>query len=333
MSGFNYTSSTTSGSHRNPRRIRRLVCGLSLAAVLLAVTLAGAGSAAALSLHTSGIYIGGNRSDFSSFSSWLGARPAHVADYAQNNSWATIEQMRGLATSWRGSGAQLVLSVPMLPAHGATLEKGAAGAYNSHFRTLAQNLVASGQTNTIIRLGWEMNGDWYPWSVKHGRGRTYIAYWRRIVTTMRAVDRKLKFDWCANGGSSFVNGRLLNPETAYPGNAYVDYIGYDLFDRSWIPNWRNQNARWQSFVSMPYGLRWHKRFAAAHHKAVTFPEWGLWQAGPNQGGDSPRFIRDMYDWMSHSKLAYQAYFDHFTSSLQFFPAAQATYRHLFGSRH
>jgi hypothetical protein len=286
-----------------------------------------------LAQSTSGIYVGGeNVYAFSSFSTWFGDRPAHVADYLTDHSWRAIYNVRLLATRWARSGAQLSLSVPMLPAFGANLARGATGAYDKYFAALAKNLVVGGADNTIIRLGWEMNGSWYPWSIQHGNAANFAAYWRKIVTTMRAIDPSLQFDWCVSAGSSWVNGVLLDPASAYPGNAYVNYIGADVYDRSWITNWRSETARWLSYLTQPYGLEWHRRFAAAHHKPVSFPEWGLWVPGQNQGGDDPAFVRDMYNWMRHSNLGYEVYFNSSVSALEHFPAAQHVYRRLFGAQ-
>ena len=53
-------------------------------------------------------------------------------------------------------------SVPLLPKDGSTLAAGASGAYDAHFETMARELVAQGQGDAIIRLGWEFNGSWYP---------------------------------------------------------------------------------------------------------------------------------------------------------------------------
>ena len=45
-----------------------------------------------------------------------------------------------------------------------TLAQGATGAYNSSYVTLAQTLVAGGQANAYLRLGWEFDGSWMPWA-------------------------------------------------------------------------------------------------------------------------------------------------------------------------
>ena len=44
-----------------------------------------------------------------------------------------------------------------------TLAQGATGAFNLYYVTLAQTLVAGGQSNAYLRLGWEFDGSWMPW--------------------------------------------------------------------------------------------------------------------------------------------------------------------------
>jgi hypothetical protein len=322
---------TTALPHRHGLGTTLLLLLASLLCVLgLSFLVTSAANAATVSTSTLGVYVGGGDiSDFTGFSQWLGATPAYVLDYTDGSSWSTIDDPTWIVGQWAGSGAQPVLSVPMLPPSGATLAQGATGAYDSYFRTLAENLVADGDSNAILRLGWEMNGNWYPWSIQNGNAANYAAYWQQIVTTMRAVSPSFRFDWCPNSGSVSVNGVLLNPAAAYPGDRYVNYIGSDIYDKTSVTTAQNAAKRWHSYLTQPYGLEWQKNFAAAHDKQVTFPEWGLVE-GSNGGGDSPAFVQDMYNWMAHSNLAYESYWDYSSSSLSDFPHSEALYKKLFG---
>ena len=307
-----------------------LSCAVLLGCLTLGVVTADRAAAATVAPSASGVYVGGgNSSGLTSFSGWLGVSQSYVLDFLASDSWSSIDSATWFATQWSGSGAELVLSVPMLPASGATLSQGATGAYNSYFKTLAQQLVAAGDGSAILRLGWEMNGNWYAWSIQNGAAN-YAAYWRQIVNTMRAVSPNFKFDFCPNDGSSYVNGVALNPESAYPGDAYVDYVGLDVYDESWVSGWTTFTNRWTGYLTQPYGLNWQRTFAAAHGKQVSFPEWGLWPSASNGGGDAPSFVQSMYTWMSQSNLAYQMYFNASTSVMSNYPNAQSTYKQLFG---
>lgn len=315
-----------------PRRVlAALVC---IIAILAAMSLS-ASRADAATIPTLGVYTGsGNLAGLNTFSSSLGARPGYVLDFLPGDSWNSIEQPNWYVNQWAASGATVVLSVPMIPSSGATLATGATGAYNPYWQTLAHNLLADGDGNGILRIGWEFNGTWFPWSIQNGNAANYAAYWRQIVTTMRAIAPGLRFDWCPNSGSSTVNGTALNPEAAYPGDAYVNYIGIDQYDQSYAANPSNAQNRFNGYVNQPYGLAWQRSFAATHNKQVSFPEWGLDTGGGGyDGGDSPAFITDMYNWFASSNLAYQIYFDFDTSTenhaLTDFPNANATYHQLF----
>ena len=71
-----------------------------------------------------------------------------------------------LTGPWSGSNYVLSLGVPILPTNSSgaavgTLATGATGAYNSYYVTLAQTLVAAGESNAYLRLGWEFDGGWY----------------------------------------------------------------------------------------------------------------------------------------------------------------------------
>ncbi len=50
-----------------------------------------------------------------------------------------------------------------------TLAQGATGAFNSYYVTLAQTLVNAGESNAYLRLGWEFDGSWEPWSGHHAQ--------------------------------------------------------------------------------------------------------------------------------------------------------------------
>ena len=224
-------------------------------------------------------------------------------------------------------------SIPIIPSTGGTLQAGAGGDYNSHFVALAHNLIDNGQANATLRLGWEFNGSWYKWSAASDRP-SFAAYWRQIVNAMRSVPgQHFEFDWCPTLGKASVA-----PDRAYPGDAYVDYVGADVYDNSWIANYRDPAARWNDFVTQPYGLQWQSDFAAAHGKPMTFPEWGLsTRSDGHGGGDDPYFIQQMYDWIRTHDVAHADYFEydapdgrHSLMNGQF-PNAAAKFQALFGA--
>lgn len=263
-----------------------------------------------------------------------GAGTARVLDFLDPENWSKIENPSWWVRTWAASpyGARLVYSVPLLPETGGTLAEGAAGLYNEHFRALAELLVAKGQGDVTLRLGWEFNGGWYSWRAA-ANPTAFVAYWQAIVTTMRSVPgAAFKFDWCPN-----ISKDEIAPDQVYPGDAYVDYIGMDVYDQGWGPDWQEPAARWNKLVNEPYGLAWQAAFASEHGKPISFPEWGLSiRPDGHGGGDDPYYIEHMYEWISTHNVAYSIYFDRDSSSvalhtLEHFPTASATFQTLFGT--
>lgn len=239
------------------------------------------------------------------FGVWLGRQPTVVVDFLADDTWQHIASPVWWADRWASSPYRVAYSVPLLPDTGGTLQAGASGSYNAHFRQLAETLVSRGQANVILRLGWEFNLPHHRWTAKNDPG-AYAAYWRQIVTTMRTVPgAQFEFDWCPNVGTQAVAA-----ERAYPGDAYVDYIGLDAYDVGWGENYADHVWRWNWLLTQAHGLQWHRTFAAVHGKPMSFPEWGLWiRPDGHGGGDNPYYIERMSEWFAANNVAYQAYFE------------------------
>jgi hypothetical protein len=251
---------------------------------------------------------------------------------------------------WHGTGYQLVLGVPMFAGADSppdTLAAGAAGTYNAYFVTLAQTLVAAGQGNAILRLGQEPTGNWNAWRITDATdAANYAAYFRQIVTSMRTVPgQAFKFIWEAADPQDGSYPGTYTAQEAYPGNAYVDYIGQDTYDQSWngscglaFDNSTTAAAsecNWTNTL-LP-GLTRAADFAFANGKPVVFPEWGEAIRGDGHGmGDDPTFIQDMASWIAGHDVPFAIYFD-FDVPGQVdaitdgnFPAALTAFRAAFG---
>ena len=257
-----------------------------------------------------GLYRGArNPAGVLQFQRWLCQPVEYAADFITAYNWRTIERPKGLKR-WNSSNARrlrLVYGVPLIPySGGGSLGAGARGAYNVHFQRLASALRKAGQGDAILRLGWEFSGDWYPWSVEsNSQARAFAGYWRQIVKTMRAVSPQLQFDWNpAQGWRPFKIG------LAYPGSAFVDFIGMDVYDQGWESNYSDPVARWKDTVHGEGGLVWQRSFARAKKKPMSFPEWGLvWREDGHGGGDNPYFVKQMHNWITSHNVAYHVYFD------------------------
>ncbi|MET9392314.1 glycosyl hydrolase [Streptomyces sp. NPDC006624] len=242
------------------------------------------------------------------FSAWLGGADLRVAHtYLPGDRWSNIEGLPGFLdvwANWRRERADrlLVLNVPMMerneegvpdPEVRRLLREGAEGRFDHHFRKLAERLVELEVPDTVLVLGWEMNGVTYT----HRCGpdpEAWKRYWNRIVTTMRAVPgQKFRFDFTPSRGRDAV------PWTqCYPGDDTVDIIGMDAYDQP-------EGMSFDEQMKEPYGLEHHVEFARAHGKPISFPEWGLFR-----NGDNAEYMRRMLAWMDEHKPLYQTLTDY-----------------------
>jgi hypothetical protein len=302
-------------------------------AVLFALLATADVARAASPTGTLGVYRGGGApAQVAAFERWNGGqRATYALDFLPMDSWRAIAHPGWWASQWRGTRYRVVYSIPLLPRSGGTLAQGAAGDYDANFASLARTLVAHGQGHASLRLGWEFNGDWFPWAA--GRDpEAFVAYWRRVVTAIRSVrGADFTIDWAPNLGRS-----AIAPDRVYPGDRYVDVIGMDAYDTGWGENFTDDAARWKTLMEQPYGLAWHKAFAAAHHKPMSYPEWGMMDRYDGHGGrDSAYYIRHMHDWIAANDVVYHCYFEFDTGEGRHrmmtgrFPNGAAAFRRLF----
>jgi Glycosyl hydrolase family 26 len=232
-----------------------------------------------------------------------------------SSGWAEMDGSGGslnyLTSEFGRSGYTLSLGVPIIPTSGGSpvgsLAQGAAGAFNSYYVTLAQTLVAGGLSNAYLRLGWEFDGSWETWAATSPSAEaSYAAYFQQIVTAMRSVPgEQFRFVWNPDAGAFTQSGYSV--AAAYPGNAYVDVIGLDLYDQSWATPQTPANA-WAS-TSAP-ALTAARQFASANGKPLAFCEWGVAIRSDGHGlGDDPYFINQMISWMKGNDVTYESYFD------------------------
>lgn len=94
----------------------------------------------------------------------------------------------------------------------------------------------------------------------------------------------------------------------YPGDAYVDVVGNDLYDQKGKAEWDANEALYKAHPGKPY----------------SFPEWGLW------GLDDPDFVRHMGQFVrTHPRTEMLSYFESVPGSifdLETKPKSRAAYR-------
>jgi hypothetical protein len=185
----------------------------------------------------------------------------------------------------------------------SALVAAAAGADDQRFYRLGELLVRDGLSGTIINLSREMNGYWYAWSVWHAPASeldAFILAWRQVVTTMRSVPGEhFKFLWTIYPGAATAT-------ECWPGGAYVDYVGTDIFDWHGSPDGSYPHTasgaldwahRWrQILTASPGGLDWTARFSQVTGKPIIIPEWGL-DFHVFGGQDDTYFLTRMTAWL------------------------------------
>jgi hypothetical protein len=132
----------------------------------------------------------------------------------------------------------------------------------------------------------------------------------QIAADLPVTTPKLRVVWNPQGfGAPDVPGN--SAQAYYPGDAYVDVVGDDLYDlRGHGATWAAAEALYKAHPSKPY----------------AFPEWGVW------GFDDPAFVRAMAAFVKqHARVEFISYFSGNAGSvwdLASKPASRDAYRSL-----
>jgi len=231
---------------------------------------------------------------------WLHQPPSSVlgVDFYGQSTWEDFHKLDWVPGLWKklNPARNLVWSVP-LTVTGTPLADVAGGLHDADFEAAAHAILEA-QPRAIIRLGWEMNISNMAWFAK-GHEDDYITAFRRVVGIFRRHSEHFSFDWCPGWGA-----QDMPADAAYPGNDVVDTIGLDVYDFTLegtaAERWTN------AYLKAPFGLEWQREFAASRGKLMSYPEWGVGQAG-----DNDYFVQQMHDWFAANRvvIAYAAYFD------------------------
>jgi hypothetical protein len=246
--------------------------------------------------------------DVDAFCTFRGS-PCDLAEtFVARNSWSAIVQPSFAETNFAGWPGRLKISVPPFPENaGASLATCATGAYDSYWRTFGTTLNSTGRQNSIIRIAWEANGDWYQWSATDPAA--YIGCWRHIADAIRSTaNPDPLLDWGINAHYP-QNPPSHDARDIYPGDNWVDIVSIDAYDHHPpSPTLAAFNAQ----ANANGGITWLYNFARAHNKLFGIGEWGVASGSDNGGGDDANYIQFMRDWMTARAgqgLYYEAYFN------------------------
>jgi hypothetical protein len=263
----------------------------------------------------------------SQYAATVGAAPAYAdvfIDFTQPmSSWVNNAQTAAVELRADTDGATVipVIALPLISSasNGLTeLQNFAAiasGADDSTWTGIVEGYLKQGYTTIDLRIGWEQNGNWYPWSVStEAEAQGYIAAFQHISTLVHSISGiKVNVIWDpAEVGSSAVP-----TEAMYPGNSYVDIIGVDAYDSvyplslydwsthttdatlaEWEANPVNLDHYWNypdATASAPtgtgagFGLADAIAFAKANGKPLALPETGAGGSSASPSADDSVF--------------------------------------------
>jgi len=180
-------------------------------------------------------------------------------------SWGSPPPIAGL------SSAASVGSIPMVSMHCGPADAAvAAGEYDGLLRADAEAYRAYGRP-VLLRWFWEMNltkeGHHPVCLGTSSQAGDYVAAWKRIWTIFHEVGaRNVAFVWTPSDAL-----HAGSPASYYPGSAYVDWVGADLYDR---PGYGPFPNMFSSFYST--WIKQHKPMILSETGAVGSAAQATW---------------------------------------------------------
>jgi len=226
-----------------------------------------------------GVFTGsGDAATYNAFANWRGKPIDSILTFPARTNWADFMTVHADVVNFPGIR---IIAIPPAPESLGTngLVQVANGQFNSWWAGYGTYLTNNGMNSnrTVIRLGWEMNGNWYVWSATTGLETTFINAFRNVVNSIRSTAPNVQFDWCVNKG----NQSNTNGWAAYPGDAYVDILGVDFYD-FWDPSFTD--AQFNANAAKVPSLNDVAAYCRAHGKQMALDEWGV-AHDPHGGND------------------------------------------------
>ena len=227
--------------------------------------------------------------------------------------------------------------------------------FDNYYRSMAEELATYAPKFLIIRVGWELNGN-FPWSIARcdtsEKVNAYKNTHRKIVNMLRTAFAKRGKTFMVSWNFGRDSALLKRPLSEfYPGDGYVDTISLDYYDRKFA-NWGLNNSTDAKFKEMasrgttkqPFGIYTWYDFALSMKKPFSVDEWGVWNSADSfAGGDNDVYIRNMYNFFKSHRddtvvtskgrvpaIAYESYHNEHVHKLgtNLNPKATAAYRAL-----
>ncbi len=299
----------------------------------------------------SGIWVGGtwgvDRVD--RFGAWRGSPADFVVTYPAYATWAELAESDWHVQVFNGFAGRLVYGLPLLPKDEAgkagALAAVAAGQHDDVFNSVADVLLKHGRGDSVVRIGLEAQGAWFPWGAGNGANtpEDFKAAFAHVSRLLQARMPKAEMMFDISCGAELRGQKdRMDPLTAlYPGDDVVDIVGCDHYDHYTVISHTSKQFRQALTPKKAAGLQDTLDFARAHGKKFGVPEWGLTAEAAHGGGDNTYFMHAMYMWFSANAkdIAFENYFSEpeggdlgsaiWEPSQN--PAAAAVYRRLWGT--
>lgn len=231
---------------------------------------------------------------YNSFVSAMGQTPGVMDSYVDTTLPASqwVSDSQWLADSWKANPWSAGLT-PIVGLAMATEGEDAdqsfknisSGSEDSVFQGIFQAWANDGYNQFDIRPGYEMNGNWMPWSVTSGNVADFNAAFQHIANLAHTFNgASIQVVWNPNVGSTPVPVSDL-----YPGDQAVDIVGLDTYG----PPVDNGDAPGNT-SSDPYTVTLLNSIAIANAHGKQF-------AIPETGGTDPGFAAAMGDTIAKSK--------------------------------
>jgi hypothetical protein len=278
-----------------PRRVLAVVAALALLLGARVLSTSGPASAADTTTKYFGVFREQTPTQIASTaSSAYGVTPASVMWF---DSWATKK-------AFPASEAKALWSRGIMPhytwepwdaALGATgagqikLQNIINGTWDSYIKARAAEF-ASADVPILLRWGHEFNGDWYPWGIANNNNdpTSYVKAYRHVHDLVKAAGAtKVQWVWAFNNGSS-PDEAWNDPARAYPGSAYVDWVGVDGYNWGNKPSWDPTVNHWANYSTL-FSSAYRNARSIAPDKPVMLAEF----ASSADGGDKAAWFADM----------------------------------------
>jgi hypothetical protein len=237
--------------------------------------------------------------------SWLG-RPMDLA-----GTTITTTSYIGSGTPYTtASGAHPLLecSFPLLSIFGESndlsdMSQAAGGSYDATYEAMAEALASWANPLLSVRIGWELNGNWYKWSNGVGTNATYanfVSAFKRAAALVKKHNPHVLIQWNLAWGQP-------DPTPYWPG-AYdastnpggVDVVSMDFYQAN-ISQYNNggMQSAWslaQSGVTID--LDWMVAFAKKYGVKIALSEYGA--GSPSSNGEGSGAGLDDGTWTAAS---------------------------------